>query len=245
VITGNPIVIDIFNRSSEHHKLPFEVIKYVRIRDIDLHLAKNPKDNAWVIKLGYHALETLRNLRHLMTQRKDESSLDISFVDSLDDRFDVFWEQVSQGYDLKIVTDKKYLNWRYCDPRSGPFKILLAEDSKDVVGYLVLRINRIREDYCVGSIVDMMSFDDRTDVIESLLEVAVSFFDDNNVNIIDYLAIKGYKFDNCLMKYGFLDNRRKYYIYYFLLQEIDYLQKVGSSNPNRIHFCLGDLNNSV
>ena len=70
MITGNPIVIDIYKRRRDRFKLPFELIHYVRIRDLDLHLEKNPMENAWVTKLGYQTLDTLRNIRQLITQRK-------------------------------------------------------------------------------------------------------------------------------------------------------------------------------
>jgi hypothetical protein len=242
MLTGNPIVIDYYKRRGDRFKLPIELVHYVRIRDIDLHLEKNPMENAWVQKFGYQTLDAIRSLKQFIAVKKNiVSNIKVSFVKEFDERVDVFWDKVSQGYDLKTVTNKKYLNWRYCDPRGGAFRILVAEVDREVVGYLVLLINSIREEYYVGSIVDMLSYDDRSDVIEALLEKAMSYFDDNSVNIINYLAVKGYKFDSCLMKYGFLDSKRNHAIYYSLPREIDYLKKVASSSSNKIHFGYGEL----
>jgi hypothetical protein len=240
-ITRNPIVIEMFERRPTHKKLPIELVHYLRIRDYDLHFKMNPSKNALIRKRGYQAISTLRSTRYAMTKNVRESSVTVSMVEKLDDNADVFWEQVSNGYDLKTVTDSKYLNWRYGDPRSGDFKIYLTYDEENVVGYLVLRVNKSREEYSVGFIVDLLSFDDRVDVVDALLAKAMMYFDENDVNIVNFLAVKGYKFDNSLMKYGFFDSRWNHSIYYHQPLGVDVLETVVSSGSERIHFCFGDL----
>ena len=139
------------------------------------------------------------------------------------------------------MTDQKYLNWRYADPRSGQFIILLAEEETEYVGYLVLRINKHREDYSVGFIADILCLDNRSDVIMSLLSRAVLICDEANVNIVNFLAVKGYQYEQALMKHGFLDSHRNHFIYYTHLQGIDYLKNLNRKDSDRIHFCFGDL----
>jgi hypothetical protein len=202
----------------------------------------NPDQNSLVKRIGYKALSSLRSARYSLNIRDiKESSIAVSGVNQLDDSYDVFWDKVSKSYDLKTVTNSKYLNWRYGDPRAGDFKIFLAYQGEDIVGYIVLRCNKKREEYPTGFIVDMLSLDDRFDVIEALLTKAMIFFDENNVNIINFLAVKDYKFDNELMKYGFFDSRWNHHIYYTLPQGIDYLAGIKSSDSNKIHYCFGDL----
>ena len=55
-ITGNPIIINMFEKLPDWNTLPFQLTHYVRINDLDLHLMNKPVENAWVQKIGYNVL---------------------------------------------------------------------------------------------------------------------------------------------------------------------------------------------
>jgi GNAT superfamily N-acetyltransferase len=241
-ITGNPIVIDMFERSKDFHRLPIELTHYVYIKDIDLHLKMNPIEDAWIQKIGFQVLKNISGLKQRFSSpEEDVSDLVVKEVSEFDERIEEFWLAVQNAYDLIVVNNKKYLNWRYCDPRAGDFKIFVAEEMEKILGFTVLRINRYREDYPVGLIVELISIPGRPEVVDALLDKAVDFFQENNVNIINFLAVKGYKHHDLLTKNGFLDSRRNHFIYNSPLQDIDYLKDVAESPTDRIHLSWGIL----
>ena len=241
-ITGNPIIIDAFDRSKDFLRLPFELTHYIYVKDIDLHLKMNPRDDAWIQKIGFHILKNISGLsRRRSSTEKYSSELVIKEIFEFDARIDEFWLAVQEAYDLIVVNNKKYLNWRYCDPRAGGFKVLAIEEKGKILGFTVLRINKYREDYPVGFIVELMSIPGRPEVVSVLINKAVSFFLENNVNIINFLAVKGYKHHDVLTSYGFLDSHRNHFIYNSPLQGIDYMKDVAESPMDRIHLSWGIL----
>ena len=58
-------------------------------------------------------------------------------VSSFDPRFDALWETARREWDYARVRDRRYLNWRYADPRAGVYRIRVVEDGEDLVGFIV------------------------------------------------------------------------------------------------------------
>lgn len=75
-------------------------------------------------------------------------------VDSFDERFNLFWEKIKEQYNIIVVRDQKYLNWRYSKPGFN-YQIFVAESGNDVVGYAVTGIKKNAEE-TVGNIVDIV-----------------------------------------------------------------------------------------
>lgn len=125
-----------------------------------------------------------------------------------------FWINVSKHYDFIIVRNKEYLNWRYCDPRAGDFVIRKVEIEGQILGFSVLKINKLKKDYPVGFIVDMITSPNRLDVANRLIADAVEYFDNRDINIINCQVIKGHPFEMIYRRHGFLDSRMKLYLYF-------------------------------
>jgi len=65
--------------------------------------------------------------------------LTISQVSSFDERVNEFWDTVSDQYQIMVVRNKDYLNWRYVAIPGVNYQIYLAEKMGQICGYLVLR----------------------------------------------------------------------------------------------------------
>lgn len=152
----------------------------------------------------------------------------------------MFWEEISGHYDFIVERRMDYLNWRYCDQRGGSYIVKQAENNGRVVGYIVLRIDRYRDDYPVGTIVDLVTLPSRLDVAHILVADAINFFDEQEINSCRYLVAKNHPYEGILKRYGFLDGRSKVHLFYVSLGEEEELEKLSTSQAARIHFTYGD-----
>ncbi len=62
----------------------------------------------------------------------------------LDEPYDRFWAKVKAKYDLMVVRDRAFLQWRFCDIPTRDYQILSARRDGELEGYVVLRQARIR-----------------------------------------------------------------------------------------------------
>ena len=156
------------------------------------------------------------------------------------EKWEEFWDEISKHYDFIVEKRRDYLNWRYCDPRCGDFIVKIAEYKKEIVGYSVLRINRYLREYPIGYIVDLLTLPNRLDVSEALAADAISYFDSNGVNIINYQVVKNHPHEQILKKQGFLNSRIKIHLFYNPLGNVDEISKLRNSPQNRIYVSWGD-----
>lgn len=241
MVTMNPILIKKYLYT--RFPFPHRILNLVRIRDIDLQLHKMPVKNSWAVKLGYTSIKLFNELRNaLISSNYKEHDLNILKIDRFDQRMDEFWERVSKRYEFIVERSRKYLNWRYCDPRGGEFDIRQAEDGDGhILGYCVLRINRYIQDYPIGYIVDLLTLSDRPEIADSLVSDAVCYFDDENVNIVNYLIVRGYPYEGIFMRHGFLNSRIKVQLFYNDLGMGNELVKLKEGSPNKAYFSYGDI----
>ena len=65
--------------------------------------------------------------------------LTIRQISSFDERINEFWARVSSQYEIMVVRNKEYLNWRYAAVPDVDYSIYIAEEGGEICGYLVLR----------------------------------------------------------------------------------------------------------
>jgi GNAT superfamily N-acetyltransferase len=239
-ITSNPIMI----RSYTKHwpSFPHRVINLVKIQDIGLQLHKMPMKNPWFMRVGYLFLKYVNKIKNLLNNYDSHNELAISKVDAFDDRVNMFWAKIQHNHDFIVERTKEYLNWRYCDPRAGPYVIRVAQSNNEIIGYSVLRINRYRQDYQVGYIMDVLALPERLDAVDKLIADATEFFKTQEINICNCFIVKGHPYEPIYKKHGFLDSRIRTHIFLNLLGEID--EEIGilqNATPDRIHFSYGDI----
>ena len=236
--TGNRILIN--RLSKRESRFPFKIVNLVRILDISKHLKAMPIKKGWFMKLGYRFVKFMNELKNAYIAPVSISDLQISDVNRFDEKTAEFYKQVSDHYDFILERNPEYLNWRYCDPRAGNFLVRLVREEDRVLGYSVLKINRYKVDYPVGFIVDLLTLPKRVDVAEALAMDAVNYFDQNDVNIVNYLVVQGHPYEDVLKRCGFLDSRIEINLFYKALANSDELSRVKKSSANSIFFSWGD-----
>jgi ribosomal protein S18 acetylase RimI-like enzyme len=106
-----------------------------------------------------------------------------------------------------VVRTIEYLNWKYAYPGIGDFRKFIAREKGMILGYMVLRINRYNPNYPVGYIVDLVTEEGRDDVVSELIDRALLYFEEEDVNIVNFLTVKNQPDIKILKSYGFIDSR--------------------------------------
>jgi len=234
-VSANPVLIG-RNLRRSRPRIAQPVGIFVKIRDVDLHIRMIPPEDPLLKKYGYLALEKLNRLNNYARPRERSSrDIEIRTIRSFDERIDAFWQEVSRPYDFIVERDRSRLNWRYCDPRAGPYLVRQAEEGGRVLGYSVLRTNRGRDDYPVGFLVDLLTLEDTPEAAHALMEDAVDYFDRNDVNVVTGLVPKNSPDVKMLRRHGFLDSRERINLFSWATE----VSQVNASS--RMHFSCGDF----
>jgi len=165
--------------------------------------------------------------------------LTIDKISYFDDRFDDFWNRISDDYPLIVVRDKKYLNWRYVDVPDVKYTIYAAEEKGQICGYIVLGFTH-NEGGELGHIYDIIAPPDREDIICSLISKAVEHFTDEKVDAILSKMVANKVYHKSLSKSGFIPHFRfkGHFIAYKTTAE---LSEAFLKNPKNWFIQLGDL----
>jgi hypothetical protein len=113
---------------------------------------------------------------------------------------DAFFKEAATVFDFIQIRDSTYLNWRYCDPRSGPFVVRVAEQDGQMLGYCVLLTFERRP-----AIVDLLALPGRTDVVRSLVEDALAEFRRRGAAAVLIHTVQRHPYNEALRRSGFLD----------------------------------------
>lgn len=233
---GNPIVIDHMKKIGVQ-TFSRNVINFIWIKNTKLFLEKYKKRPMFLLNIGLKIYAKINKVIHASLKKEDIESWNIIEIDRFDDRFEDFWIKVSKEYDYIIVRNKNYLNWRYADPRGGSYIIKMAIESGNLIGYIVLRVNKYNES---GSIVDLMALQGREGVAESLIKNTLKFFIDANVNEVNCWMIADHPYVKLLNRLGFLNLNRNTLID-FLPYNIDENTFKNIIEPNKkIYVSIGD-----
>jgi hypothetical protein len=148
--TTNPIVIESSLRR-DRPTFPCQIYRMIKIFDINLHNEMNTKI-AWWKRYGYKTLLEIEKLRstYRTHQVQLEKNLKINEIEEFDPRINIFWEEIKDYYSFIVERTMDYLNWRYNDKKAGSYIVIQAEEEERVIGYSVLRVNKIRKNYLSG-----------------------------------------------------------------------------------------------
>jgi hypothetical protein len=248
-MTSNPIIIDRNKRRSEHEKMPEfpkPVKQLVKIEEIERYLKYWSKDKElrlFSIFIGYRVLKFLNTLRHLFFNKSNsEADFTIEEISNFDPRIEVFWEKIKDDYDFIDEQSSEYLNWRFCDPRGGNYKIYMATDkNENILGYLILRVNRLDPEHPIGYIVEVLSFRERVDVVNSLVKLAINFFKNESVDAIYYTIVGDHPYQKIMESHGFVDSRRELYVYYRVHTDNENVKRFVSAKPHRLNYQFGEF----
>ena len=151
-----------------------------------------------------------------------------------DERFDSFYAEASQQFDLIIERSVQYLNWRYADPRAGVFHIRIAEEEGCVLGYAVLNVANGR-----ASIADLLALPGRIDVAASLVDDAIGYAIESGATTLECWCQTRHPYKDVLLARSFRPKRTIRLTYLPLRTaraEVEFL----ASPKAAVHFALGD-----
>jgi hypothetical protein len=212
--TRNPILINRYKTSKNLDNLrprfPFDLVNLTWIRDIKLHLSHIPMENEMVIRLGVTSLSLWNKMTH---SKVSSNNIEISEIVSFNLEVDKLLESIMGNFNFMMVRSAEYLNWKYAYPGLGDFRKFVARDKGIIVGYMVLRINLYNPEYPVGYIVDLVTKEGRDDIISELIDRALLYFEEEDVNIVNFLTVKNRPDIKILKSYGFIDSRIMINIY--------------------------------
>jgi len=240
--TSNPILIKSY--SMRYRTPPFAISNLVRIKDINKQLKAMPIKKAWLVKLGFHGLMLFNDLKNAFWRKKSpDTGFNIHEINGFNESMESFWEEASRHYKFIIERRREYLNWRYCDPRAGGFKVKEAKDEDgSTLGYCVLKINKYLKHYPIGYMVDLLTLPERVDVAEALVADAIRYFDEQNINIVNCLVVENHPYEKILKRYGFINSRYKIQIFMRPSSEIaNTLKKLERTYSEKIYFSYGDI----
>lgn len=237
-VTSTPYLIESW--SKRFYIFPFTISNLVWIEDIDLQLKEMPVKHPFLVKLGFLASKTLNSQRHKESSKTKKANLNLEAVEEFDERIDRFWDKISKCYDFIVERSSIYLNWRYCDERSGDLKQI--ESGKEILGFCVYGINNKNPEYPVGYILDLLALPGEKEAVNVLIQDGLRYFKERKVNLVNCLMPRGHTYYSLLKQHGFLDSRVELKLFLRLHPERTSIGNiVASLSPDRIHFTYGDI----
>ena len=126
----------------------------------------------------------------------------IKKVTHFDSRYDDLWASCVIKYNICVVRDSKFLNWRYVNKPGENYIILEAIKDNKLAGYIILKSNKGEFNLNLGLIIDIQAIDDYR-VTDSLIAAAKEYLQNQNVDAIGCLMLKHTIYYQALRKAGF------------------------------------------
>ena len=237
-VIGDPILVKSYKK--RYNFLPIKISNLIKVKDIELHLDMVNDKYKIFKKYGYCFSSYLNNITTSKRITSLNYNVDIIDINHFDESYDIFWNNIKNNYSFILVKNKKYLNWRYCDPRSGSYIIKIAKQGEQIVGYIILRINRYDKKYPRGYIVDLISLQNFYDASYMLVQNALRYFEEKNVNVIAVYFAENSKYENILKTFEFIKVPNKMHIFYQHLNNDINIGELIREDPNKIQFTMGD-----
>ncbi len=117
-------------------------------------------------------------------------SIVIREAHSFDERFDRLWQKASPLFEITVVRNREYLNWK-CRKGSNINSItFVAEKEGELLGYIKLQPVETSKQY-KGVILDIFDMQDQS-VTEALIDRAVTYFRGQGVSKIEFRISNDY-----------------------------------------------------
>ncbi len=239
-VTGNPIVIKSSIKGGRS-RFPHPILSMSRITDIDIHLKNGAFERKWMKKLGFIYFKELNRVKNVNISSRPRHKFNVNKVELYDSRIDKFWKAIRDHYKFIVERNREYLNWRYCDSRGGNYIIRSIEESGNIIGYSVLRVNRYDEEYPRGHIVELLTLPYRLDVVDALVDDAISYFNKHSVNVIYYWIPKNHPFEKVFRRYGFLDFRENVFFGFRPKREGNEFVEFRNAPVDQVYIQKGDV----
>lgn len=126
--------------------------------------------------------------------------LTINQIASFDERFDEVWSKISNQFQIMVIRNKDYLNWRYSTPDVN-YSIFVAEKASEIWGYVVSGY-KIQSGVKVSRIFDMVAQSE--EVMCCLISRLIEDCKQNRVDLIIYRLIANKTYRQVFKRNGFI-----------------------------------------
>jgi predicted N-acetyltransferase YhbS len=154
IVFPNPRSMRQLVKSPVHHlvcRVPL-LMRPLDIRALTASHVDNPPMR-WGINVGWQIAS--RTLWRERRPSDDGAQLTVAEDAAFDGSYDRFWAQVRSKYDIMLVRDRDFLQWRFKDIPIRKYQVLSARSDGELWGYIVLRQAEIRGTM-TGLVADMM-----------------------------------------------------------------------------------------
>jgi hypothetical protein len=155
-------------------------------------------------------------LRLLFTPKIPLNNPGIKFeeITYFDERFDKLWDEASKDYNIIVVRNSRYLNWRFTES-PVTYKIFSASEDNRILGYIVLRFTE-KFGVKVGQVVDIFCHSQDHRTICCLLDKAICLFEENKCALAECLILTDKKaYLKALSSRGFWFKKQKAYFNFY------------------------------
>ena len=155
-------------------------------------------------------------------------------VERFDRRLDELWERARTEFDFALVRDSRALNWRYCDPRAGVYRVRAAERDGELAGVAVVAPNRGD-----AQIVDLLATPHEAGVVRALLEDALEVARHEGATALSMALPTVHPYGETARRMGFVPGNLLAGLGYERRDD-DVLEFLARDPAARLHFTLGD-----
>ncbi len=209
---GVDLIIGLANKNSypayEKFGWPTLYEKEVYIRPINI--ANKMKEK---IKIGflanisgglYKCFDKLRLAPKNMLKKLNAS---VKELDSIPEEITEYWDQFKDKYNVLIVRDYKYLNYRYNKRPDVKYKTLLINSGEEKIGFVVLRETLANNSKMV-SVAENFTDPDNKQYIGAIAEAIINYcYKVNAEYVVVGTGLYG-MYKDTLLEYGFTKNKK-------------------------------------
>ena len=162
---------------------------------------KNRIKNRLLQKVGLMIGRILLSKKLRIRKPPRTEGLTIEKITVFDGRVDKLWEKVSEDYNILVIRDSNYLNWRYAHHPDKKYTIFTAEKDSEILGFVVLGSEEFYPNK-VGYIVDILTVNDK-EITQHLLTKSLEYFRSNNVDAVTCWMLRHHWYYKMLKENGF------------------------------------------
>ena len=163
--------------------------------------------NSHLQKCFYPIADIFTRLIFISKTKLENRNLSIDQIGFFNKDFDLLWQKLSSQFEIAVIRDSKYLNWRYIERPGYDYKAFSAIEDGILNGYIVLREDTM-SGLKLGLVVDILASDSNTAC--SLLLHAYEVFKNSDMDIMGCLMFDTSIYFDILKKAGFLKLPKKY-----------------------------------
>lgn len=155
----------------------------------------------FLLKLGTIGGNLIAKMLYRTRKAPFVEGLTITQVSYFDERINEFWTRVSSQYQIIVVRNKDYLNWRYVAVPGVDYLIYIAEKAGEIYGYLVWRCIPT-EHTKVGTIFDVLAQSE--EVAQCLISKAMERCEQEKIDLIYWAGIANKAYLKAFKRMGFI-----------------------------------------